>query len=82
MSEAYQTLAGEPCNADWQALQNLCDIHGLELRENRYNGLGEAGYTMILRTGVKTHSAHIPYYYTLPEVVEWVEKFCENHKQD
>lgn len=76
-AQQFETLGGEPCAADWQAIQNLCDMYGMELRENKYNRMGSAGYTAIL----DNHAAHVPYDYTLPQIVEWLKEFYESHRR-
>lgn len=71
------------CGTDWQALQNLCDMHNVELRENKYQlGLGDEGYTVTLRLGQTSHSAHVPYMYTLNECVEWITDFIGRYRGD
>lgn len=81
-TESYLTLGNEPCAVEWHAIQNLCDINGLELRENKYNIPGTTGYTAILRNGQRSASMGMKYSHTLQEWVEAVQEFLEAHTYD
>lgn len=79
----FETLGGQPCGCEWQALLNLCDMYGMELRENKYNRMGDNGYTVILRNadGQKSASAHIPQDMTLAQATDWVKGFYETYRR-
>lgn len=59
----------------FQELQNLCDLYHLHLRENKYNGLGDTGYTVINRRS--SASAAVPYDMTLQEALEWLTEWTK-----
>lgn len=67
----------------FEALQNLCDLYKLEVWENRYNQLGDTGFTVIMRVGKQVkRSASVPQDMTTAEAVEWIKGFYESNQPD
>lgn len=60
-----------------QSLQNFCDLHKLELRENRYNQqfMSHTGFTVKYHN----HAAHVPGDWTIERATTWLLEFMEKH---
>lgn len=71
------TLGGEPCGAEWHAIQNLCDINGLELRECKYTVKGTTGY--IVKNTKSRASIWMRYEDRLEDWLDAVKGFMESN---